>query len=75
MSKIGKFGVRFTSPNFFDELNTRVCSSKPAISIEFNNVDSNNLASYEECIRVHFMIQILLKNCQGRMLTRLKQIL
>ena len=32
-------------------LSTRVCSSKPAISIEFNDVDSNNLAGYEERTR------------------------
>ena len=36
----------------------RVFSSKPAISIEFNNVNSNNLAGYEEHTRVLYMIQI-----------------
>ena len=29
-------------------LSMRVCSSKPAILIEFNDVDINNLAGYEE---------------------------
>ena len=37
-------------------LSTRVSSSKPAISIEFNDVDSNNLAGYEERTRVLYMI-------------------
>ena len=35
----------------------RVCSSKPAISIDFNGVNNNNLAGYEECTRVLYMIQ------------------
>ena len=38
-------------------LNTRVSSSKPAISIEINDVDSNNLAGYKERTRVFYMIQ------------------
>ena len=38
--------------------NTRVCSSRPAISIEFNDVDSNNLAGYEERTRILSMILI-----------------
>ena len=37
-------------------LSTRVYSSKPAISIEFNDVDINNLAGYEERTRVLYMI-------------------
>ena len=41
-------------------LSTRVFSSKPAISIEFNDVDSNNLAGYEERTCVLYMIQIVL---------------
>ena len=36
-------------------LSTRVFSSKPAISIEFNNVDSDNLAGYEGRTRVLYM--------------------
>ena len=34
---------------------------KPAISIEFNNVDSNNLAGYKERTHVLYMILILSK--------------
>ena len=34
----------------------QVRSSKPAISIEFNDVESNNLAGYEERTRVLYMI-------------------
>ena len=29
------------------------------ISIEFNDVDSNDLAGYEECTRVRYMIQFI----------------
>ena len=39
-------------------LSTRAFSSKPAISIEFNDVDNNNLAGYEERTRVLYMIQV-----------------
>ena len=35
----------------------RVFSSKPATSIEFNDVESNNLAGYEERTRVLNMIR------------------
>ena len=35
---------------------TQICYSKPAILIEFNDVDSNNLAGYEERTRVLYMI-------------------
>ena len=31
---------------------------EPAISIEFNNVDSNNLAGFEERTRVLYMIHL-----------------
>ena len=37
-------------------LSMRVCSSAPAISIEFNDVESNDLAGYEERARVLYMI-------------------
>ena len=37
----------------------RVSSLKPAISIEFNDVDSNNLAGYKERSRVLYMIRFL----------------
>ena len=37
----------------------RVCSSKPAISLEFNDVESKNLAGYEERTRVLYMIRNL----------------
>ena len=47
-------------------LSTRVCSSKPAISIEFNDVYGNNLAGYEECTRVLYMIQILYFNFKNK---------
>ena len=40
-------------------LSMRVCSSKPAISIEFNDVNINNLAGFEERTRVLYMIQKL----------------
>ena len=36
----------------------RVCSWKPAISIEFNDVESNDLAGYEERTRLLYMIPI-----------------
>ena len=38
-------------------LSMQVRSSKPAISIEFNDVENNNLAGYEERTRVLYMIQ------------------
>ena len=38
-------------------LSTRAFSSKPAISIEFDDVDSKNLAGYEERTRVLYMIK------------------
>ena len=38
-------------------LSMRVFSSKPAISIEFNDVESHNLAGYEERTRVFYMIR------------------
>ena len=40
-------------------LSMRVCSSKPAILIESNDLDSNNLAGYEERTRVLYMIRTL----------------
>ena len=38
-------------------LRMRICFLKPAISIEFNDVDSNNSAGYEECTCILYMIQ------------------
>ena len=38
-------------------LSMRVCSSKPAILIEFNDVDIDNLAGYKECTCVLYTIQ------------------
>ena len=40
-------------------LSTRVRSSKPAISIEFNDVDSNNSAGYWERTRVLYMTRLV----------------
>ena len=40
-------------------LGMRVCSSKPAILIEFNDADSNNLAGYKDRTRVLYMIRFV----------------
>ena len=47
----------FLCKDFRIILSTQVCSSEPAISIEFNDVDSNNLAGYEERTRLLYMIR------------------
>ena len=43
------------------EVGEMVCSSKPAILIEFNDVNSNNLAGYEERTRILYMIRNILQ--------------